>query len=158
MKFFNSIVHTGIDETTPPSRVDEVKLMNSLSFHSIILSFSMALAVYFLLPEHRLIATTIAMSEAIAKLCVILLNNLHKYLVSKIIFSFITMTLFVIVVMCFGFDTNFHYMGLTVMFGLAFIFRTGKAEDTVLFTSYLVLSSVAYIYLYAAGIQYQHIR
>lgn len=147
MSFFNAIVNTGIDERTPAHRTEEVKLMNSLSFHSIVLSLCTAVAAFFLIPDYWLISAVIALTEAIAKVCVILLNNLHKYVLAKVIFSLITMFLFLIVIFYFGTDTNFQYVGLTVLFGLIFIFRNGRTEDLVIFLTYFVIGTIIFGYL-----------
>lgn len=147
-KLFRRIVRSGISEDTPAHRRDEVKLMNSLAFHSSFFGISAAGLLAILLPEHKWFMLAIGCIEMVAKASVVLLHNVQRYTVAKLIFVLSPLMLTLLLTGYFGIDTEFQYLGLVVFFSLFMIFRNGTVEDYAIGGFYLLLGTVGVTALY----------
>lgn len=148
-RFFKRVVRSGISPETPLFRKDEIKIMNSLAFHSALFSIFSAIVLAFMLPQHRMFILAISGVEMIAKACVVLLHNVHRYVVAKLIYTIIPLLMTLLLTGYFGIEAEFQYLGLLVFFSLFLIFRNGTREDYILGGLYLLIGVTGTGALYA---------
>lgn len=146
---FNNLVRFGVDHETPPQRYSEIKLINSISIHAILLALVSGVVGVIFLERHALFLATMILTEVIAKFCVLVLNMVHRYVVAKLIFSFTTLFIFIIVIAYFGIESNFQYLIMTMFFILVVIFKDGSTENSLIKILYLGIGvgAVGILYL-----------
>lgn len=145
---FKTFVSLGTEEISSESFRDELKLINSIAFHSVFLSFFAAVGASFLMPSHALVVGILAGTEMIAKLCVLLLNYLQQFFLAKILFTYITLIIFLFGCWYFGLEINLQYCILSLFFILVIVFRNSNRRDMVLMGSYLIVSTTIVGYLF----------
>lgn len=97
-RLLSQIVLSGVTGDMPETQRDEIKLMNSIAFHSVLLTLFSGIAGWFVIPKHAFFVSLVVMTEMTAKICVILLNHVHRYLIAKVVFSFITLFVFLLII------------------------------------------------------------
>ena len=91
---FNTVLRLGSDDIVSETLRDEIKLINSISFHSIFLALFAGILGMILMPTHAILIGILAFTEVIAKTCVLLLNSMQQFSGAKLLFSFITLFIF----------------------------------------------------------------
>jgi hypothetical protein len=91
---FNTVVRLGSDGIVSETLRDEIKLINSISFHSIFLALFAGILGMILMPTHAILIGILTFTEVIAKTCVLLLNSMRQFFGAKLLFSFITLFIF----------------------------------------------------------------
>lgn len=136
---FNNLVRFGIEDDTPAHRREEIKMMNSIALHSIAFTIFAGTVTVLMLPKHLHFILLVAITEIIAKTCVLLLHFVQKYTPAKIIFTLVTLSAFLMLVIYFGVSSNFHYLIIISFFTLVIIFKNGTPEDLLITGIYLVI-------------------
>ncbi|GAB5538192.1 MAG: hypothetical protein Salg2KO_02950 [Salibacteraceae bacterium] len=150
-RIINEIRNLCTSEHQAPSLQDEIRLMNVTSLASMFLTFSTGVAGLVVFPDHGQFIAAVAFSEMIAKAAVLLMHQLKKYLVAKIIFSYTTLILFLLIIKYFGMVSNFQYLILTTFFTLIAIYRNTTLSDLFITGTYLTVGIFSCLFLYLEG-------
>ena len=141
-RLLSQIVLSGVTGDMPETQRYEIKLMNSIAFHSVLLTLFSGIAGWFVIPKHAFFVSLVVMTEMTAKICVILLNHVHRYLIAKVVFSFITLFVFLLIIWYFGLELNFQFLILTIFITLMIVYRNSSSSDIFITVLYLVIGMI----------------
>lgn len=145
---FNNIVRKGITDETPSHRKEEIKLMNSLAFHCAVVAFVFGPVFTYIVPQHWTFTLLSSFTTTVVMTSVILLHDLQRYRLAKVIFTVIPATIIILLTAYFGMGANFHYLSLVSFFALMFIFRNAKLEDIVMGMLFLSMVIVGLLFIF----------
>lgn len=145
---FSRIVRMGLTDETPQERRDEIKLMNSIAFHSSIASFVFTPLFTFVVPQHWPFTILGGFTNTVVMGCVILLNDMQRYRLAKTAFTVVPAIIIILLTAYFGVAANFHYLSLTSFFALVLIFKNQRLEDIVMGMLFISLIIVGLMVVY----------
>lgn len=143
------LVNSGIDETVNMPQRQDLRTLNRIAVHILLIVLFMTSCMTYLVQDHAWFILTVSFVEIILLSAVLALNSVQQFLFARQVFMFNTSFIILLLVGYYGIQSNYHYIAPISFLSLLYLFREGTKTDFYAISINLTfcLSGILFFYL-----------
>lgn len=128
-KLLKLLINSGIDETLGVTQRQDLRTLNRISLHILVIVLVVAPLMTFLIQDHAWFILTVGLVEIVLLSSVLALNSVQHFPFARQVFMFNTTFVILLLVGYYGVLSNYHYVAPISYLCLLYLFREGTKAD-----------------------------